>query len=283
MATSIFAVDSTTGLASFTDLDQKFGITNKITYDNRRWGNMNDYFTDSDTGKELIREKDQQLASLVGAKNVAIMSTPPEGTFLHYDNPLHQSLQLGVEPDHQGYKFYLLRANGVILDVPDIEVLFAPRDCTIMAIVHPAWSGVGLLHLGAPQTIQGVHRHFFTYLNALNLFPMDEATVFFTPYICPKHYLINKDRYQTYKQINPNFVNFCHRLDPVQDELYGYDFVGQAKNDLSTHWRISAFIESNVCNYESAQQGNLYSYTLTKQEKETYPPAGFNAAFKLNR
>ncbi|PIZ47952.1 hypothetical protein COY32_00885 [candidate division WWE3 bacterium CG_4_10_14_0_2_um_filter_41_14] len=134
----------------------------------------------------------------------------------------------------------------------------------------------------APQTMQGLHHHFFTYLHALELFPLSEATVFITPYICPGHYRIKQERYKDYLEINPSVTGFSKKVEVEHRVFYEYDFMGQVKSELSKRWKITQFVESGVCNYSAAQLGSLYSYRLTKEDEAAYPPAAFNVAFMLN-
>jgi len=275
-----FTVNQATGLGSFPELKTKFGIINFITYSNKIWSNMNPFFAKNDDKRKEIEKKDQKLADIVGTKFVGVITTPPEGTLIHFDKNMYEYLNSTNKEDEKGYKFVLVRANAVILTVPNTELVFAPSDCPIGIFAHKDWQGVIAMHLGSPQVAQRLHDKTLSFFKGL----FDEVSiskfhVYFTPYICPKHYTLSDEKYRAYTQELPNLEQFL--LPSDKENEWNFDFIGYAKQNLKENWGITRFHESGICTYQEAMSGNLFSHDLSTEDEKKFPPGSFNVAIAL--
>ncbi|MBU0709053.1 laccase domain-containing protein [Patescibacteria group bacterium] len=277
-----FVINQKTGLGSFPELEDKFGVRNYVTYSNNVWGNMNPFFADSREVRDEIAKKDKQIADLLKTKFVGVMTTPPEGTIIQLSERMRWYLNYTAKPDDQGYKFVPLEANAVVLTAREAEVVFAPRDCAVMLFVHKNWPGVLCLHLGAPQVIQGLHEHALLFFRGL--FPdinVSEFSVFITPYLCSEHYCLNEERADKYVSCIPGIDSYFKSVKSDTERNISFNFMGFVQDDLRKKWGICKYVESGMCTYEEASKGNLFSYTLSKEDEVKYPHGAFNVAIGL--
>jgi copper oxidase (laccase) domain-containing protein len=280
-----FALDKQTGLASFPQLGEEFGVTNYITYSNDIWGNMNPHFAKNKEEEKVIALKDRKLADACGTRSVLVATMPEENTLLYISPQTQRYFDAFDEADDAGYRFVPVRANGVLVTAPSVEVVFAPRDCAILIFVREGWEGFAALHLGASGAVQGAHHELLSYLKGLwGADGASNLTVFATPYICPAHYTVDGERREKLLRIRPDVEPFLAPAvvggasSQAKERRWEFDFMGIVKKDLETKWGINRIVESGVCNYETAKKGNLFSYTLSKEDEKRFSHAGFNVA-----
>lgn len=273
-----FEIDSETGLASFPDLEKRFGVRNAVTWETSIWGNMNDGFTTSGEDLKRIKENDQKLAGYLGVRRVLASKTPIDATISCIDDATVDYLLRDelFEPD--ALKINLISANAVVLTTRGVSVIFAPRDCALVSIVHPSWNGTLLMHIGAHMIFQNLHCNSLLFLQNLLPYPIAECEGFITPHICAQHYTIDENAYRRFIAHHKNVGEF---LKQSPDERYHFDYIGYMKQELSQRFKLEIWHDSGVCNYESAQRGNLFSKKLTDNNPETFPKAGFNVGFAL--
>lgn len=281
-----FLIDKKTGLGHFPKLQNEFGVLNYVTYDNKIWGNLNPKFTKNEKEIKQIESKDRQLADLLGCKFIGAITTPPEPTIIDLDKKTYQYLDFANKPDKKGYKFVLVHANTIVLTVPKIELVFAPRDCPVLIFVQNGWDGIICMHLGAPQIVQDLHNKTLLFFQAL--YPevdISKFEVFITPYISSKNYKISKEKYKLYGDVFPKAKKFLYQRDNGQNEQkdYTFDFAELIKKDLKEEWGITQIFESEICTYESAKKGNLFSRTLTKENEKKFLLGAFNVVISIKK
>jgi copper oxidase (laccase) domain-containing protein len=278
MGSKNFSIDNKTGLGSFSTLREKLGVANFVTYEGGIWGNMNARFARDKEEHSEIEAKERRLADLIGSKTIFVATTPQEGTLLNLDKVMGDYLYFVYEPDDVGYRFIPIRANGAILTAPQAGLLFAPADCPIFIFAQEGWDGVVCVHLGSPGVVQGLHNKALLYFQGL--FPevkISQFQIYITPHICPAHYSLKQEKYAAFKRICPAIGEFS---SPLGGGRHSLDFVGLAKKDLEKHWGITSFNETGLCTYEEAKAGNLFSYTLRKED-ENIPRGSFDVAVSL--
>lgn len=274
-----FVINKKTGLASFNRLKKEFGILNYVTYDNQVWGNMNQKFSKSKMEVKEIDIKDRKIADLLNCKFIGVLTTPGEATILDFDEPTFRYFNKSNKKSKGGYKFVRIAANAIILSVSGIELVLAPRDCPVFILAHKKWKGLVCIHIEAPQVFQGLHNKTITLFKGLNSgIKVSDFEVFITPYICFQHFTFGKEKYESYKE---QFTIPNSFLVPLNGDNYGFDFVSLIKKDLKEKWGIGRFYESGICNYESAKEGNLYSFRLSKENEEDFPHKSFNVVLSI--
>lgn len=277
---SEFVVDSKTGVAYFPALSEQ-GVQNGVTFDNASWGNMNDGFAGSELDKARIATNDMRLAQYLGVQKVLASRTPIDAGITHVDPATAAYLLRDELFPEQQFRLALIHANAVILTAPDVEVVFAPRDCAIVSFVHPNWQGTLLVHIGAHMLMQNLHIHAVGALKSVADLRLSEVTGYVTPHICAKHYSIDEAAYERFLTYHPGVEKFLERSETGHTARYWFDFVEYMKESLESTFGLNKWVESGICTYESAQQGNLFSKRLTDSDPERYPKAGFNVAFAV--
>lgn len=277
---SAFITDNKTGLGYFPALSEQ-GVRNAVTFDNAIWGNMNDGFSESEVDKKRIATNDAKLAHYLGVQHVLGSKTPIDATITHID-PATAAYLLRDElfPDQQ-FRLALIHANAIVLTVPDVAIVFAPRDCAIVSFVHPDWQGTLLVHVGAHMLMQNLHMHAVGALKAVTEIQLSEVTGYITPYICPQHYSIDEAAYQRFLALHQGAEKFLEGVEIDDTTRYRFDFIGYMRASLEAAFGLNKWVESGICTYESAQQGNLFSKRLTDSDPGNYPKAGFNVAFTI--
>ncbi|MCA9397922.1 laccase domain-containing protein [candidate division WWE3 bacterium] len=275
-----FIVDSKTGLGHFKRLEEFFGVKNAVTFDSKRWGNMSPKYAINDNEKKEISGKDQVLATdYFDTDTLISVSTPLEPSLLHVTKETVKVLDYANQRSGDGFLEPIITANIVVLEVPDIEVVFAPADCAILYVVVNGFDGVLAMHIGAPQAVQDTHLKGVAFFRDILQGDISMAEVFITPHICPRHYLLSAERREHYISISPKVIEY---FASQEDDLYGFDFISLVKEDLNTQFGITTFHESELCTFEEAQNGNLFSHRLSSQQPDRYQEGRFNVAFSLS-
>lgn len=277
---SDFSIDTDTGLAYFPAL-QEYGIRHAITYDNGIWGNMNDGFVESSVEKSRIAENDAKLAKHLRVERVLASKTPIDATITHIDATTTAYLLRDESFVDQAFRLALIHANAIILTEPNVSIVFAPRDCAIVSLVHPRWHGTLLIHIGAHMLTQNLHLHAVGVLRNVMDLELSELTGFITPHICAIHYSIDEAAYRRFSMYHLGIEKFVRPFDTDGTTRYWFDFVGYMKDSLLRVFGINTWVESGICTYESAQTGALFSKRLTDSNPEQYQKSGFNVAFAL--
>lgn len=273
------------GLASFSDLDKRFGVRNFVTYDNKIWGNMVDVFTMSDLEKQRILKNDQKIARLLRANTACIMTTPPEDTFIDLTSESLETIRMGNPVAHTSsddIPFYPVRANAVILTVPNVEIVAAPADCVILVMKQTAWDGMIVMHIGSSQVLQNLAHKVLTYFSAA--YPcvnIGTFEVFAFPYLCPRHYIMNGDKAKMLRDFDPEIDKYFIPTELGSND--GFAFWDYSKDKLQKEWGIQEFYESGVCTWEMAEKGNLFShrYASRKQKAKGTREGRFNVAVSM--
>lgn len=158
---NLFVIDNKTGLASFPILEQKYKIKNLVTYDNQKWGNMNNKFACTTNNIENIQNREFKITQIVRAKTVFNMTTPPEDTILHMNNQTYNYLKYTNKPNPNGYKYILVRTNAIVYEQQKYPTEFVtePSDRAIIVLVNPSWNGIVIMHIGMP------HNYFKGYIS----------------------------------------------------------------------------------------------------------------------
>lgn len=273
-----FQINKEKGLAFFPRLENRFGICNAVTWDNVTWGNMNDGFASSEEDVHRIKINDQKLAEHMHVSRVLASKTPVDATISCIDDAAANYLLRDELFPSQELKMNMISANAVVLIARGVSVIFAPRDCALVSIVHPSWNGTLLMHIGAHMIFQNLHSNSLLFLQNLLHYPIAECEGFITPHICAQHYTIDENAYRRFIAHHKNVGEF---LKQSHDERYHFDYIGYMKQELFQKFKLEIWHDSGVCNYESAQRGNLFSKKLTDNNPETFPKAGFNVGFAL--
>ena len=266
------------GLAFFPELEDSFGVPNAVTYDNDLWGNMNPYHSLSEEDKLRIAKNDRIIAKQMGVDHIMPLTTPPEDTFMHLERDSYEYLRLMSAKKNDPFTETLLKANAVVVDDSierAFELVIAPADCATLLFVHPEWDGFIFMHVGSPQVIQKLDLKVLSYAQAA--YPemdMSKMKVFVSPYICMDHYSIAPDKFRKEKGDDPlKQAEIIFGKGNVKAGDHGVyrgqriyvNFMATLKNRLKEIFGISDFVESGICNYESAQEGKLFSNELTQE------------------
>ncbi len=264
------------------------------TYEGKIWGNMNPFFSTSDKEKDIIKSNDHKLSDYLETKTAFVLTTPPEDTLMNLNIETFSSLSLRNKPDDSGYKYIPLRANAIIaetiLDNP-YEIIFAPADCAIL-VIKPLDTNVTIaIHIGSPQTLQGIHLKALKLAKAL--YPKiswENIESYVTPYICKTHYTISEDSYNLFLKTFRNQQLLAKYTKETTHPLfkgkrYNIDFMGIVKSELEMQFGITNILESGLCTYEEAEKGNLFSHELAQEmeqkEDNTHTPNKYKGAFNV--
>lgn len=276
MSNNSFSINSNTGLGSFTDLDRKYNIKNYVTYDNSIWGNMNPLFEVSSKRALEIEENDRKLSEIVKVKTSFVLTTPPEDTLMIMNKNSLDYLEAINKSDEYGYKYISIRTNGIIYEKSGLKdrigFIVAPADCAVFIIAHPDWKGLILMHIGFPQVLQQLHLKLLSLFQAnYPQIDLSKAEIFITPYINKDNYSISENQFNIVKEslsakILKNYSEYkSHKV--FECNRYFIDFVGIALKEIKEHFNMSNYKVSNICTYEEASKGNLFSHELTQEKK----------------
>lgn len=276
---SSFQINKEEGLAFFPRLENRFGIRNAVTWDNVIWGNMNDGFASSEEDLRRIKNNDLTLAEHMDVSRVLASKTPIDATISYIDDATADYLLRKELFQTKELKTNLISANAVVLTARAVSVVFAPRDCAIVSIVHPSWKGTLLMHIGAHMILQNLHYSSMLLFQKVLPYSIAECEGFITPHICVKHYTIDENAYRRFIAHHKNVAEF---LKKSHDDRYHFDYIGYMKQELSQKFKLKTWHDSGICNYESAENGNLYSKKLTDRTPESFPKASFNVAYAIS-
>ena len=276
---TMYKVNPETGLGTFPELAAQ-GVANFVTHDCKIWGNRQAMWAKDLEEKKFIADKDQEIAKLLGAKLILTLTTPIEPTLLNYDSATHQTILKSIVKEKGDIPSTLIRANAIIMRVPEIEVEITPGDCAVILVVHPQFNGFIMAHVGCPQTIQGL------LTSTINLWLSQEtgldssrAEIFITSYICKEHFVHESQTFPNFEMHHAPLKDFL--TEDKQNGKMHCDFMGFIKKQLNSEFGITKIYETGLCPYEEAEKGNLFSHTRTKQDSEKYPEGRFSVSASL--
>jgi hypothetical protein len=255
---SQFVIDASRGIGYFKSLQEDLNTPNLVTYDNKKWGNMNPYFAKDDEERKEIENKDEKIREMLGIKRNLAMTTPPENTFLEINNSVLKTLFLEEKQSIP------IRANAVIISEKldnDYGVVMAPKDCAAVVIKSKDSNISAVLHIGAPQIMQGLHKQVIEYLKILDS-SFSNYYVYIFPHISAKNYKLSEEKLKILDESLSRYLG----------EDNSFDFIAVLKDYLSENVGISKFVESGIDSYEAAKNGKMYSHTLEKELEEKGRP-----------
>lgn len=250
-----FVIDKSKGVGYFNSLQEDFNTPNLVTYDNEIWGNMNPFFAESGREREEIKEKDRRIREILGIKRSLVLTTPPENTFLEINNNVLKSLSFNNKESAIS-----LRANALVVS-EELEdnwgVVVAPKDCAVVVMKSKDTDVMVVLHIGAPQIMQGLHKQVISYLQTVTK-DLSRYYVYIFPHIKAENYKLSDEKR---KILDPS-------LNKYLDQETCFDFIRAFKAYLVEIGGISNFIDSGIDSYAASKNGNMYSHTFEKELKE---------------
>lgn len=275
----MYQVDPQTGLGTFPDL-VALGVANIVTHESKIWGNRQAMYAKNIEEKKFIADKDQEIATRLGAKLILTLTAPIEPTMLDYDQNTHQTILRGIKIEGTEIPSTLLRAEAVVMRVPEVELEVTPGDCAVVIVTHPHFKGFILAHVGCAQAIQGLlPKTIRLWLSQDTGCVSSQAEVFITPYICKEHFVHDPDKFTDISTHHAPLKDFLMK-DSVDEKLH-CDFMGFIKNQLKSEFGITKIYETGLCPFEETEKENLFSHTRTKQDPEKYPEARFSVSAAL--
>lgn len=250
------------GLLTFPELETRFGIKNLTTYDNNIWSDMAMRDSSTDSDKTRVLDNRIQLRKLLDSKIDLDITTPVEDTLIHYDKYTHYTMVFNDKSNAE-YKSWSIRSNSIILDKfqdQRISVSVEPRDCPIIILAHPVYKGLIFIHAGLSQIYQRLIE------KTMNLFSASyedintsEFSAFVTPFISTINYPILDKVIDSMKESETESLEYMVE----NDKKYHFDFKSAITQKLS-RYGITNINFTDICTYESAKQGHLYSFRLYK-------------------
>lgn len=145
------------GLLYFSELEND-PIQIVTTYDNSIWGNMNPKFAESEADLKQITEKDIQIQKILYTQLTYGFNMPPEDTLIDLTTNSKQLLENSINKD-AALKYITIKAHAGILYPSGIHsYIFTPRDCPMFFIIPPERKFILVIHLGAAQVVQNLHK-----------------------------------------------------------------------------------------------------------------------------
>ncbi|HCC68227.1 TPA: hypothetical protein DEP90_03465 [Patescibacteria group bacterium] len=268
-----FVIDEEKGIGYFKSLRDSFNTSNLVTYDNAIWGNMNLSFAKDNNEYDLILKKDANVRNLLGIDRSLSLTCPLGNTFLEVNNRILKVLFSRRDNDMS----IPIRAHAIIvsesLDM-NIGMVVAPRDCAIVVLKSKNTNVSVVMHLGSPQILQEFHKHVMLYTSSfLKRNDLSDYVVYIYPHITQKNYKLSKEKIRLLNG----------RFDEYLDKERAFNFIGVFTDYISRNYGIANIINSGIDNYESAKNGNMYSYTYAKEvgEQDSSVIGCHNVAIKI--
>jgi copper oxidase (laccase) domain-containing protein len=249
-----FVIDESKGIGYFKSLTEDLNAPNLVTYDNEKWGNMSPYYAQSEDEREEIENKDEKIREMLGIKRTLAMTTPPENTLIEVNNNVLKSLFIEEKTSIP------IRANAVIVSEKlknDYGVVMAPKDCAAVVIKSKDSDIAAILHIGAPQIMQGLHKQVVRYLKTL-VSDLSNYYVYIFPHITAENYKLSEEKLKILDDDLRKYLG----------EENAFDFILALKDYLTATTGISNFFDSDIDSYEAARNGKMYSHTLEKELDE---------------
>jgi hypothetical protein len=267
---SQFVIDASRGIGYFKSLQEDLNTPNLVTYDNKKWGNMNPYFAKDDEERKEIEDKDKKIREMLGIKRSLAMTTPPENTFIEINNSVLKTLFIEDKISIP------IRANAVVVSEEldnNYGVVMAPKDCATVVMKSKNSNITAILHIGAPQIMQGLHKQVIRYLETL-VSNLSKYSVYIFPHISAKNYKLSDEKLKILDEDLRKYLS----------EDNSFDFIAVFKDYLTETTGISQIVESNIDSYEAAKNGNMYSHTLEKELEEkdkSFEKGAHNVVIKI--
>lgn len=272
-------VDAANGTIYFPRLSDEFGIVNLATYDNAIWGNQSPQFERTKEGIARVAACDDKISDLLGVSEMGIVKCPVENSLLDIRAESLAVLRNGGY-DSSNHNYYPLAVNSVITPLTNLGLIIAPADCAVAVVVHPDTEYYAFIHLGSKEIFTAIYESTLDLMLArTGLKNLAKAEIYLYPYICPQHYEYGTDFVQKMSESVKWMEQYTVDLDdPTKADKVGFDFIGRLKDHVAEKYGLTKVYESGICNFESAQEGKLYSSRLTRSDKRNYPRSSFSVA-----
>lgn len=105
---------------------------------------------------------------------------------------------------------------------------------------------------------------------------MPSCEVFIYPYICPKHYSVSTEKFNYYLKFFKNKKILQEHTKTKEHPIYQekrhfIDFINIVKEEMHSLYGIQDFHDSEICTYEMAKNGYLFSHRLAEETEITNP------------
>jgi copper oxidase (laccase) domain-containing protein len=224
-------------------------------------------------GRFLFISKEKEIRSL--PKNTSQLAFHDLPSILsEYPDDNVSADKTRFYPKYAGPQF---ESDGMFTDSTDLTLEIPARDCVVAVITSTDSKKplTGIVH-GGRQQIEGelAYRMIEACQNLWNVNPGD-LVIGIGPHICPKHYSFDRQNMSSdlKSQFNFDESNWAGFIDESSPGIFTLGIGGLFKQQLlKAGVQLDNIFESNVCTYESQDQGNVMaSYRYQKQHN--LPPS----------